>query len=214
MDRRQRWRRRTPIICGLAVIALMVVAVIWLIRSFMQAQQREPERVVQNITLIRPPPPPPAPPPPPPEKLEQQKIVQKVPDPTPDNTPAPQPQQLGLDANGTAGSDAFGLVARQGGADLIGTGGAVFAWYTNKVKDAVSNRLAADDRLHAKQFTVDIRVWISADGSIKQVRLASSSGNNTIDGEISRALDSMRPIDEAPPIEMPQPITLEIVGRT
>lgn len=213
--KRRRRRISAPVLGGLLAIVLIIGGLAWLIRGLMaSAKQQSPQRMVQNITLIRPPPPPDTPPPPPPpEKIEQQ-IQQKLPEPTPDNSPAPPPQQLGLDTSGTAGADAFGLVARQGGSDLTGSGGAVFAWYTGKIRDAVNDCLTADPRLHAKKFTVDVRVWISADGSFKQVRLSSSSGSRDIDGEITAALASVRRLDEGPPLEMPQPVTLQIVGRT
>jgi periplasmic protein TonB len=215
MDRRQRWLKRAPVIGGVLLVVLLVSALAWFIHGFMAYKTQNPERV-QEVTLIRPPPPPPppeTPPPPPPEKI-QQPIEQKQPEPTPDKTPAPPQQQLGLDTTGTAGGDSFGLVARAGGSDLIGSGGAAFAWYTGKLKDAVSDRLTSDPKLHAQKFTVNVRLWIAADGHIKQVRLAGSSGNAAIDGEISAALRSMANLDEAPPIEMPQPITLQIVGRS
>jgi protein TonB len=178
------------------------------------SKQQSPQRIVQNITLIRPPPPPETPPPPPPPEKVEQPVQQKLPEPTPDNSPAPPPEQLGLDATGAAGADAFGLVARPGGSDLAGSGGAVFAWYTGKIRDAVNDCLSADPKLHAKSFTVGVRVWIATDGSFKQVRLTSSSGNHEIDGEITAALSAVKRLDTNPPLEMPQPVTLQIVGRT
>lgn len=196
---------------------LVVLGLVWLIRGFLSSKGQTPQRVVQEVTLIRPPPPPPPPetppPPPPPEKI-QQTIQQKQLDPTPDKSEAPPPQQLGLDASGSAGSDSFGLVARSGGASLVGTGGAAFAWYTGKLKDAVSERLSADPKLHSKKFQISVRLWIGNDGRITQMRLAGSSGSRDIDGEIATALGALGRLDEAPPIEMPQPVTLQIVGRT
>ena len=89
------------------------------------------------MQVFRPPPPPPPkieepPPPPPPEEV-------KLPDPEPvaDAPDVPDmPGPLGLDADGVAGSDAFGLVGRHGGNDLIGGDGR-YRSYANHVKDAV-----------------------------------------------------------------------------
>lgn len=212
MVRHRRWLKIAPIAAA-AFIALLVAVLVWMIHSFMST--KPPERmVVQQITLVRPPPPPPEPPPPPPppDKVEQ-AVEQKESEPTPDNTPAPQ-QDLGLDTTGTAGGDAFGLVARPGGSDLLGSGGAAFAWYTGKIRDAVNDRLAGDPKLRAKRFTVSVRIWIANDGSIRQVRLADGSGNRDIDGEIAQALGSLGRLDQGPPLEMPQPVTLQIVGRS
>jgi len=216
MDRRHRWLKHAPVIGGVVLVVLLVSALIWVIRGFMGNKDQKPPRTVQTVTLIRPPPPPPdqpPPPPPPPEKVEQQ-LPQNEPDPTPDNTPAPPAAQLGLDAEGGAGDDGFGLAARKGGSDLVGTGGAAFAWYTGKLKDQVTDRLSSDPRLHAKKFTVGVRVWIESDGRIKEVKLISSTGDRQIDSEISTALTSLSRLSEAPPLEMPQPISLQIVSRS
>lgn len=216
MDRRQQRARRMIVTASILLLAGLIFGLVWLIRGFIGSNAQKPQRV-QEITLIRPPPPPPPPPeqppPPPPEKV-QQTIQQKEPEPTPDKEAPPPPAQLGLDAAGAAGGDSFGLVARQGGSDLIGSGGAAFAWYTGKIKDAVSDRLSADPKLRAKKFTVSVRVWIATDGQIKQIRLAGSSGNSAIDGEISAALGALGRLDQSPPLEMPQPVTLQIVGRS
>jgi protein TonB len=212
--RRHRWLKHASLAGGVVLVLILVCALVWFIRGFMATKDQKPARVVQNITVIRPPPPPPeTPPPPPPQKVEQ-PIEQKEPDPTPDNTPTPPSPQLGLDAEGAAGADAFGLAARKGGSDLIGTGGAAFAWYTGKLKDAVTDRLSNDPKLHSKKFTVGVRVWIESDGRIKQVKLVNSTGNRDIDGAIAADLSVMAQMSEAPPIEMPQPISLQIVSRT
>jgi len=215
MNRGNRWLKNAPVLGGAVLVMLLVFGLIWVIRGFMKSKVQRPERVVQTITVIRPPPPPPEtpPPPPPPEKIEQPLDQQKEPEPKPDNTPAPPQPQLGIDASGSAGGDAFGLLARPGGTDLVGSGGSVFAWYTGKIKDAVTQCLGDDTKLHAKKFTVNVRLWIGADGHIKQVRLVSGSGNHDLDGEISSALGALQSLDAAPPIEMPQPVTLQIVGH-
>ena len=213
MDRRHRLLRYAPL-AGVLVLLALVGVIIMAIRSFVADKGARPERVVQEVTLLQPPPPPPPPdqpPPPPPPKVEQH-IEQPV-APTPhDNAPAP-PQPLGLDAAGTAGSDGFGLVARQGGGDLIGTGGAVFAWYTGKLKDQVLQRLSADAKLRAKPYTVSVQIWIGADGRIKEARVSGSTGDSGLDHAIAAALNSLGRLDQRPPLEMPQPVNLKIVSH-
>jgi periplasmic protein TonB len=214
MDRRSRWLKHAPAAGAVVLVAVLVIGLVWVIRGFMATKEQKPERRVQNITVIRPPPPPPqeTPPPPPPEKVEQ-PIPQNEPEPAPDNAPTPS-QQLGLDAEGNAGDDAFGLAARKGGGDLVGTGGAAFAWYTGKLKDEVADRLSADPQLRAKKYSVGVRVWIESDGRIKDVRLTGSTGSRDIDGAIAAALTSLGRMSQGPPLEMPQPITLQIVSRS
>jgi protein TonB len=68
--------------------------------------------------------------------------------------------------------------------------------------------------LGAKKFSLTVQVWIAADGRIKQVKLASTTGNHELDERIESALSSLTRLSEAPPLEMPQPISLKIVSRT
>jgi protein TonB len=215
VDRKHRALKYVPVAGGGALVLILVVALIWLIRDFMAHKSQKPQRMVQNITVIRPPPPPPPdepPPPPPPEKIEQQ-VPQNEPDPAPDNAPAPS-EQLGLDAEGSAGGDAFGLEARRGGSDLVGTGGAVFAWYTNKLKDTILERLSADPRLRGKKYNVPLRIWLEPDGRIKSMQLINSSGDKEIDKAISADVTGIGRFGEAPPLELPQPITWQLNSHT
>ncbi len=212
MDRRRRLLRYAPL-AGVVLLLALVGVIILTIRSFVANKGARPERVVQEITLLQPPPPPPPPdqPPPPPPKVEQH-IEQPVAPAPHDTAPAAQPQ-LGLDAAGSAGSDGFGLVARQGGGDLIGTGGAVFAWYTGKLKDQVMQRLSSDERLRARPYSVSVQIWIAADGRIKDARVSGSTGDSGLDHAIAAALSSLGRLDQRPPLEMPQPINLKIVSH-
>ncbi len=211
-------RRRAPLIGGLLGMAILLSVFVWIAHGLMASKNQKQARTVQNITVIRPPPPPPPPPeekpppPPPPDKVEEQ-LKQSEPEPTPDNTPAPSPQ-LGLDAEGAAGDDGFGLAARKGGSDLVGTGGAAFAWYTGKLKDEVTDRLSSDSKLRGKKYSVGVRIWLTTDGRIKDVRMTSGTGNRELDSAIAADLTALGRLSESPPIEMPQPISLQIVSRS
>ena len=214
MDRRHRWLKHAPVGGGVVLMLVLVSALVWMIHGFMANKDQKPQRMVQNITIIRPPPPPPEqPPPPPPEKIEQQ-IAQNEPEPTPDNAPPQPSQQLGLDADGSAGDDGFGLAAHKGGSDLVGTGGAVFAWYQRKIQNAITDRLSADNCLHAKIFTADLRVRIDANGHIKIEDLVKSTGDHRVDGCITADLSSGVNADESPPIEFPRLALVKIVQRS
>ncbi|MBB6091238.1 protein TonB [Povalibacter uvarum] len=214
MTSKKSFARYVPMIAG-AVIVLIVTGflVVW-IRGLMQDKPESPKRqVAQVIKIVRPPPPPPEPPPPPPpeEKVEE-PLPQETPEEAPPDDAAPA-EQLGIDADGVAGADGFGLAARRGGSDLIGGGGAVFAWYTNRLKDSIQSLLADDERVRRGKYQVSVRVWVSQDGRVEKIRLQSTSGDRDLDGAIEEALQKMSRMDEAPPLEMPQPVTLRIVSR-
>lgn len=208
------WRKRLPAIAGGIGTVGAVAGFAWLVSHFMASKGDEKPRVVQTVQMIRPPPPPPdEPPPPPPPEQPKEDIPQDVPEPSPSDEPAPS-EQLGLDADGTAGSDGFGLAARKGGRDLAGSGGAAFAWYTGLLKDQVLDRLSGDSRVRAKKFSVTVRVWINPDGTVKNAQLAASSGSREVDAAIEAALASLGRLREGPPLEMPQPISLRVVSRS
>jgi len=209
-----KWRRRAPLIAGAALIAVVTGLLVWLVR-YMVSQHGTPQRVVeQRITMLRPPPPPPeAPtPPPPPEKVEQ-PIEPPAPQQAPEQADNAPSEQLGLDADGAAGSDGFGLAARKGGRDLVGSGTGAFVWYTTLVKDSVLQALSDDGRIRKGSYQVNVRLWLAADGRVERVALASSTGDRARDSAIESALQKLGRVREAPPLEMPQPITLRIVSR-
>jgi periplasmic protein TonB len=205
-------RQRNSLIAGGAALAAFVALCVWMIHYVMAHRDDKPARMVQNVQLIRPPPPPPdeLPPPPPPDKVDT-PIEQEEPEPSPsEESPS---QQLGLDSEGSSGSDAFGLAARKGGHDMLGSGGAIFAWYTGKVKDQAVEKLSADTRLKAKKYNVLVQFWIETDGRVSRVKLASGTGNHDLDLVIESCVASIGSLGESPPIEMPQPVTIRFVQR-
>jgi periplasmic protein TonB len=206
--------KRATWVGGSLLVVVLFGGAIWFIHGIVSNKENKPPHVVENVTLIRPPPPPdePPPPPPPPDKVEE-PLPQDEPPPSPDNTPAPTPQ-LGLDAEGSAGGDSFGLAGRPGGSDITGTGGAVFAWYTGKLKTTIADCLAADDRLRGKKYAADVTVWVEADGRIRQSRTVRGTGNRDLDSAIASDTGPACPSNDPPPLELPQPVNLHIVSRS
>lgn len=204
--------RFVPVLVGGLIVLLVVGAFVWLVAGMQEKPAQSKRPMVQTVKLIRPPPPPPEPPPPPPpeEKIEDQ-LPQETPEEAPPDEAAPA-EQLGLDAEGVAGSDGFGLAARKGGREL-GVGGAAFAWYTAMLKDSILDVLSDDERIRRGSYQVTVRVWLNNAGGVERIKLASTSGNRELDAAIEQALEKMGRVREAPPLEMPQPVTLRIVSR-
>ncbi|NOT10452.1 MAG: energy transducer TonB, partial [Methylococcaceae bacterium] len=169
-------------------------------------------------TLMKPPPPPPPPPkvekPPEPEVEEKIEEPQSEPEPLPD-VPDEQPAgDTGLDAEGTAGSDAFGLVGRKGGKGLLGGGGGdPNTWYAGLAKNALLDVLSDNDDLRRKGYSAIVKVWIEPDGTVKRCELAKGSGNQEIDSLLIRQLAKFKRIKDAPPPGMQQPLKWKISSR-
>jgi protein TonB len=204
--------RFLPLAGGAAIVALVVLGLVWLIRSFQDKPDEPKRQTVQTVQIVRPPPPPQEPPPPPPEEKIEEPLPQDTPEEAPPDEAAPA-EQLGLDAEGVAGSDGFGLAARKGGQGL-GLGGAAFAWYTALLKDSILDALSADERLRKGTYQLTVRVWLTSGGEIERIKLASTSGDRTLDAAIEDALGKLGRVREPPPLEMPQPVTLRIVSRS
>jgi len=212
MSKKKSLSRYMPVIAGCLIVAVVFVGLLWIVNHVLSKKPDGPKRqTVQIVKIIRPPPPElPPPPPPPPDKVEQ-PLPKDTPDPKPDQTPPDQP--LGLDADATAGGDAFGLAARKGGQDLIGRSAGAFAWYTNLLKSSVFDALSADERIRRGSYSVVVRVWLANDGRVERIAVAQPSGNKELDGYIQQALTHVTRMSEAPPLEMPQPVTLKIVSH-
>jgi periplasmic protein TonB len=203
-----------PILLGAVVVAVFLGAVLF-IRSFLGGPAVQQPKIVQEVHLIRPPPPPPPeekpPPPPPPEEKVITPQDQPKPDPTPDNQPPPS-QNLGLDAEGGAGGDAFGLVGNKGGRDLLGGGGngSAAAWYGNIVKNEVMERLSSDKALRSGSFQVSVRIWFGRDGTVEKLAVIKGSGDRDRDRSIEAQLSGMTRFPQPPPAGVPSPITLTL----
>jgi len=211
----KRPKSRLPTILVLClVVSVLGVGAVAFVRGMITGAVPQTKKVVQEIHVIRPPPPPPdepPPPPPPPEEKVDINEPKNEPDPTPSNEPPPS-EQLGLDADGSAGGDAFGLAAHKGGRDLLTTGGNAYSWYAGVLKNEIVEQLLNQKKAHGSGYSVVLRVWVHPDGTIDRVRVTQSSGNPERDRAIESALARYRS-SQAPPADMPQPIVYRIVSR-
>jgi periplasmic protein TonB len=218
MGRKQsNWKRYGPVAGGLGAIVLVGSAVYAFIASTggVQAPQ-QPD--VQQISLVMPPPPPPPPPelePPPEPEMEEVEVPEPEPEPVEqaESDEPPPGEDLGLDADGVAGSDAFGLKARKGGRGLIG-GGDINKWYASLVQRDLQSALAAEDEVRRGRYTVVLKIWLAADGRIEDSELVQGSGDPDIDQALTATLSGGVRISRAPPEDLPQPIRLRISSRT
>jgi len=206
---------RLPLI-AFSILLLVILGVgIWLLIGLLQSEAKPSKQVVE-IQVIRPPPPPPPEieeEPPPPE-FEEEEVEIPEPEPLPDlpDLPdAPPPESLGLDAEGVAGTDAFGLAANRGGRGLIG-GSGQHRWYAQKTKDQVSEFLARHDKLRSESYKVRVLVWVDELGNAR-FRLATSSGNPELDDRLVETLAKFDRFQKPPPPGLPQPISIRIVGN-
>lgn len=151
--------------------------------------------------------------------------------PDPNNN-APVGNALGLDAEGTAGSDGFGLVGRKGGRSILagrggsgGIGGGGFgkqsllnkySWYTQIVKAEVSKKirkyLDANGGIPRGKLKATIQLRVDDTGAVVGWQIVGSSGNDEMDNAVKKCADDMR-ISEPPPEGMPRTMIIRVTSQ-
>jgi TonB family protein len=217
------WLLRLPVLLGI-VFSLAIVSAIYLL---MHTFQKPPhlKKIVQQLTMIQTPPLPPPPPleqtPQAPELKEEQleaEIPEKEPEPAPKQVDAPPAGELGLDADGVAGADGFGLAGHKGGQSILGgNGGSAMMWYGGQIKDQLEDglqNLLADTPATRSGYNVLIEVWVGADGRINRCELTGGSGQAAVDQEIRNALVKLKlDVGKPPPENMPQPVKIRLISK-
>lgn len=179
---------------------LAVVGVVYFI-GVMLEEQPPPKKMIQQVTIIIPPPPPPELEEPEPEVKEEEVIEEE---PIPVEAPG---EQLGMDSDGGAGGDSFGLAARKGGRDLLGGG------YAGMVQQSITELVTGFDKLKHKDYVIIMLLWIKASGELERYEIVQRSGDTEVPKLMELAMAGFDRFNEAPPLEMQQPIKLRIKSQ-
>lgn len=226
MDRKKVLLRWAPKAMAAVFLVLFLGAIVYFLKDIIFGDKSHKKQVIHEIALMKPPPPPrPEEKPPEPEvKKEEVKVPEPetpLPPDQPDNArqdDTPPANDLGLDADGQAGSDGFGLAANKGGRGIIAGGGGQggdrnrYAWYGNLLERDIQNVLSKDKDLTNENYKVIVKLWLNNDGTVDRVDLANSSGDVERDKLIRLALGKMKSVKEPPPEGMPQPVKLRITS--
>ena len=216
--------RYVPMIAGVTFITAVAIAVIVGIQTLLD-KPASTKKFVQQVSLIKPPPPPPKIEKPPEPEIEEEVKIDE-PEPAPDDMSdalddlPPMGDQLGLDGDGVAGSDGFGLIGKKGGRSLLGgNGGSEFSWYTSrlgsyieKVLYDLSEKEEIFKTIRKADYKVKVKIWIDQDLSIRG-KLIESTGDAQRDRAIRLALGKLGKYNEPVPGDMAQPVRIAIVSR-
>lgn len=218
MTSRAHYKRYLPHAAGGGLVMILVAGLVWFVHNMLNSAQPIGKKTAQQITLLQPPPPPPPPkvdePPPEPEVVEE-----KTPDPEPQeadqsNDDVPPGADLGLDADGGAGGDAFGLIGRKGGRDLIGSAGGGLVWFNRVVARDIQDQLSDRDCVRKRPYSAVLKVWFRQDGAVERVMQTGSSGNKDIDACLREAAKDIRRISERPPEDAQSPVSVRVTSRS
>ena len=216
---RRPWLR--PLLVGFLSLVLMAGGALAL-RAFLAHPAGKSTGVHQIALINQPPPPPPKPPEKPPEppkvkeevKVDEPKAPPKADDPKPADKPSSD-KPLGLDADGAAGADGFGLGSNKGGQDIAGSGsgGGSGAYYSGLLQRAFFDALSRNRKVLHDEFRVVVKIWLSDDGHVTRADIVTGSGNGEVDQQIQAALLDIQPLRDVPPSAM-RPIQLRLSNRS
>lgn len=213
------FKRHIPKIVGTLVVVAVSVFMIRVVMNFLDTPSTPSKKGPQQITLIQPPPPPPPPEvkPPEPEVEEEVKIEEVIPEealPEEASDEPPPAADLGVDAEGGAGGDSFGLIGRKGGRGLLaGAGGDPFVVYASRLQKNIEDMLSEDPEVRRKAYSVVAKIWVDLNGRIERAELAGSTGDSGMDAKLESSLNALPSLAAMPPPDMPQPIRLRISSR-
>jgi len=231
-------KKESPVPWALIVAAVVIAgAAIYFIKGIVSEEAQHKKDTISIVTLMKPPPLPEIkqkPPEPIKEIPKKEEVVTKTPLDTPndakpggpDKGPAPAGDKLGVDAEGTAGSDAFGLVGNRGGRSILGGGGAggmgrfsllaKYAGYVqivqSEIRKKVMKHLDDDGGIPKGQLQAGVKVSVDGRGVIISYKIVGSSGNNRMDDAVEEALRNAR-LSLPPPDGMPRTMIIKITSQ-
>lgn len=225
----------------IAVMVCLAGGGMYVVKAVLSDDSPQKKSSFTNITLMKPPPPPEVKEKPPePEQVKQTEKKEEIFTPGPqdmanqDNSPGekdntPAGDTLGVDAEGTAGSDAFGLVAKKGGRSILSGGGgggggmgklsllSKFSGYTyvveSEIKKKVIKSLDEEGGIPRGKLQAIVRVSVDGKGSIVECKIIGSSGNNRMDEAIIRAVADLK-ISKTPPEGMPRKMDIKLTYQS
>jgi len=242
-DKKKKKRKRSPV-AGWVIPSLVTVIIFFTVgvcvKNMMSTDESKRRRQIQMIKVLEPQEPPKKIEEEPPEPEEQEEIKEEIQEISQeelaqqpeqqdvnnnqDNTPAGD--NLGLDADGSAGSDGFGLVSNKGGKSLIGGSGSgdsgndslasKYGWYIQKVQDEIreylQKELEKDGGIPEGNLQATLKIVLDEEGRITKYDILGSSGSNKMDNAILIAMKQIK-IDESPPDGMPKAIKIRVSSK-
>jgi TonB family protein len=227
MGRRRKRSSAAKVWAFSGLVALLVLCVGFFgIRAFLKDLGPQKKRNM-HFVMLQPPPPPrikEKPPEPEEKKPEIKTPEEQIPEDTQDQAKeeAPPGEELGLDADGSSGSDAFGLKAKKGGRPLIGGDEGRnallrrYAWYTQIIQEEIRNKVRKhmehNGGIPEGNFQTLVEIELDEQGTVVDFRIRGLSGNTRMDRAVQEVLPAAR-IGEPPPHGMPRAMKIKISSR-
>jgi TonB family protein len=221
------------------LIALVIVflgGAAYIIVNVLSGEGPRKRDSVATVTLLKPPPVQVKEKLPEPEPVKEMQKKEEMIDPTPglqnesqnnenDNTPAGE--NLGVDADGKAGGDNFGLVGKKGGRSILaGSGGGgmgrlsllnKFGWYTQivetEIRKKVMKHLDENGGIPRGKLQAIVQISVNSTGTIVKYKIIGSSGNHKMDEAVKQSIGDIK-ISEPPPDGMPRTMSIRVTSQS
>jgi protein TonB len=194
---------------ALLVVLVIICAILFagFLMKFLHKDAGPQKKMVQQITILTPPPPPP---PPPEERIkepevQEEKIKEETETPPEDSQEPSASPDLGVDAEGGAGGDSFGLVGKKGGQGLLGGGG-----YEQHVRQEINEFILENERLKHMDYTAVLTLKIGDGGEFEQYEVEIVSGDKLAGDLIRKILTNKRKLAKPRPLEAASIVKLRI----
>lgn len=203
---RKSWFKYLPAVLGVAIVIVALTAAL-LLKKFFHVEKTEQKKQIQQVTIIAPPPPPP----PPKEEIKEPEVKEEVPEEKPEeaapdnNAEAPAGEDLGVDADGTAGSDGFGLVGKKGGHGLLGGSG-----YEQSVRQEINEAVLENQRLKHMEYIAVVNLKLADNGEFERFDVEMVSGSSEAKALIEETLRKKQRMSKPRPLEAASFVKLRI----
>jgi TonB family protein len=220
----------------IALVVIFLSGAAYIIVNVLSGEGPRRRDNVATVTLLKPPPVQVKEKLPEPEPVKEMQKKEEIVDPTQgpkdepqnnenDNTPAGD--KLGLDAEGKAGGDSFGLVGKKGGRSILsGDGGggmgrlsllSKFGWYTQivetEIRKKVMKRLDENGGIPRGKLQAIVQISVNSTGSIVKYKIIGSSGNHKMDEAVKQSIGDIK-ISEPPPDGMPRTMSIRVTSQS
>jgi protein TonB len=205
---KKNWRRHLPFALGvIAVLAALAIGILF--KEMFQLEKAEQKKQIQQVTIIAPPPPPP----PPKEEIREPEVTEEIPEEQPeaaapdDNSEdAPAGETLGVDAEGGAGGDGFGLVGRKGGRGLLGGIGG----YEQVVRQEINEAVVGHERLRHMEYVAIVSLRLADSGEFEKFDIEMVSGGDEARALLEEVLRRKQRISRPRPLEAASLVRLRV----
>jgi TonB family protein len=118
-----------------------------------------------------------------------------------------------IDGDAQSGNDGFNIGAGKGGG-MAGSGGGGLGTGTYKqyLAGTYQRLMREDPELRKKAFSIQIDLWLGADGQVTKALVAKSSGDADTDAQMLALIRAPR-ATQKPPASLTLPMRLSLKGR-